>query len=779
MFANENASGHRHGPPGLRRISSILTQRLSAWQTIVLVGLVHYILRNLGKLVGLECPEPLADLYEPAYFRATWATTALDAGFWTAMPIRRKWLAHICSLLFTGYYLINAEQADEKVRLVRSVVTVEHLRNSWNKTLINPVLKFTTWLLRPRSMRYAPREMRIPRPQDSQYKDPVHAWLYFDGPISALKVQTKLILNVPGGGFVAMSPRTHDDSLMSWAARNGIPILSLDYRKAPEYPYPYALHECFDTYRQIMISRGRCAGLFTGRVPQVIISGDSAGGNFAAGLTLMITKSNNPTRHAPPTPAALNGYSDELPAPVGLVLIYPCLDVNIGNWMTDEQMKLIRDKSSRTTNQRVLRRKNSVFMRTANTPYASDASLSPSPTSSDDEDDIPQPHLNLLRATSNLENDGSFPTLEPRRPSRKFHTPIAVPSMLSYFSDRVLTPEMMRAMIILYIGNQHRRKPDFAQDYYLSPVLAPDDLLASFPRTYFLTGERDPLVDDTCIMAGRLRRAKSNDGNDGEVKVQLIPGVSHGFMQMAALYPKAYEFIHLVADWYDELFKLSSTPVRSSLQNYLHDRISPPLNQEFLERHEAALSRSSESPDSVATVVNTAPEGGRHHHRTSTATTATSEESDQPLELAVKPLTSSLHVNGSARRPTPSRLKSLQTRRAEKTRSSRQSKDFEEGTHQFDGAEEEKHVKKESVRGENGHHREREYAHEPEKGHLNGHQHEYSVKHQNGHEHIEAHEQTEEIDHDTDVDEVSSPFARYHPIRKKWECLGFAKEESS
>ena len=78
--------------------------------------------------------------------------------------------------------------------------------------------------------------------------------------------------------------------------------------------------------------------------------------------------------------------------------------------------------------------------------------------------------------------------------------------MISYFNDRILTPEMMRAMIILYIGPHHR--PDFGSDYLLSPCLAPDSLLAAFPRTWMLTGERDPLVDDTVIFAGRLRQAK-------------------------------------------------------------------------------------------------------------------------------------------------------------------------------------------------------------------------------------------------------------------------------
>lgn len=53
--------------------------------------------------------------YSPSYYRATWITTGLDAGFATAMPIRPLWLKDICSILFSIYYIIYANEADEKV----------------------------------------------------------------------------------------------------------------------------------------------------------------------------------------------------------------------------------------------------------------------------------------------------------------------------------------------------------------------------------------------------------------------------------------------------------------------------------------------------------------------------------------------------------------------------------------------------------------------------------------------------------------------------------------
>lgn len=640
MSLTVTTSGNRHGPFGARRVSCLLTRRLSAWQTIVIAGMMNYVLRNSGKILGLECPEPLANLYEPAYFRATWATTALDAGFWTAMTMKRGWLKHICSIIFTAYYLICAEQADEKVRAVRSVVTVEHLRNSWNKTQENPILKLITRLVRPHTMKYNPREIRIPRPQGSAYTEPVHGWLYYDGPVSALKRQTKLILNVPGGGFVAMNPRTHDDALMAWAAKTGIPILSLDYGKAPEQPYPYALHESFDVYRMIMESRGRCVGLFTDALPHVIVSGDSAGGNLAAGLTIMVIEAG--LNHRPKA-----SEMPKIPLPSGLVLIYPCLDVNIGNWMTDEQMALIRDKDSRRTNQRILRRKTSVYMRTAATPYASE--------SEDSDSDLEQSQpFSLIQAPI-----GGLEAQQGTRPT--FKTRVAVPSMLSYFADRLLTPEMMRAMIVLYIGPHAR--PNFATDYHLSPVLAPDYILARFPSTYFLTGERDPLVDDTCIMAGRLRQAKRNAFgraavDAGSIRVELAKGISHGFLQMSSLYSKTWEFIDMISGWYDELFRDADYRERERARLMSITKRRSQASSDGL----PLLTQKNKEPNVVTNGHVNGESNGRksprHHKRTSTSGTTASEESDSALEMQIKPLTSSQLSNGKAEEATPSKLRS-------------------------------------------------------------------------------------------------------------------------
>ncbi|ODH51843.1 hypothetical protein GX48_02087 [Paracoccidioides brasiliensis] len=668
--------GNNHGPPGIRLLSSRLYRRLTPWQATVMTFLGLYLSRNFAKLVGLESPEPLANLYSRSYFRATWVTTALDAGFWTAMNIKRKWLRDIASVVFSIYYLIAAEHADEKVRKVRAVLTVEHLRVSWNKGT-TPYLSFLSKLMRPRVCDYSPIQIRIPRPRESAYTEPCVAWLYYNGPLSTLKDQTNVVLDIPGGGFVAMSPRTSDDKLLAWAGKTGVPILSLDYKKAPEHPYPYALNECYDVYHTIVSSRGRCLGL-SGKVrPNIVITGDSAGGNLAAGVTLMILQSGSAdlTRK-------LKGKGEGdyfLPPPAGLVLIYPALDMNIGSWMTDEEMSLIRERGMRKTNRNVLRRKSEEYMRlTPAASYLSTADANANANACDDSSDrhpvvhdyFAQQHAGIIHEehppSLNIENiDKPVPgntashlittmTTSAQQNPKQIKTRLAVSSIISYFNDRILTPEMMRAMIILYIGPYNR--PDFSTDYLLSPLLAPESLLSRFPKTYFLTGERDPLVDDTVIFAGRIRRAKmhawreradlglervardrdrNGDGDESGfnerkwVEVTLIPGISHGFLQFAGVFPEAWREISRGAGWIRELFERAGGAGRNggTVEGVRGDS-SMMANEIRGGKFGTRAPRSSQEEKNVPSC---------HHPRRLTG--ESSGEEDKPLEMSMLRMT--------------------------------------------------------------------------------------------------------------------------------------------
>ena len=51
-------------------------------------------------------------------------------------------------------------------------------------------------------------------------------------------------------------------------------------------------------------------------------------------------------------------------------------------------------------------------------------------------------------------------------------------------------------MALMYLAKSPL-KPDVTRDFYLSPILAPQVILAQFPKTFIMCGEKDPLVDDS------------------------------------------------------------------------------------------------------------------------------------------------------------------------------------------------------------------------------------------------------------------------------------------
>lgn len=498
-------------------------------------------------------------------------------------------------------------------------------------------------------MRVRPRQLRIPRPPASSYKEPIDAWLYFDGTRKDLLNHDKVVLDVPGGGFVAMTPRCHDDKLMGWAAKTGLPVLALNYKKAPEYPYPYALNECYDAYHTLISSRGRCIGLSGSSVPKVVLSGDSAGGNLAVGLILMLLQESPHSSYFPGD----RRHQMALPLPEALVSIYPALDMNITNWMSDEQMALIKAPESRMVNKRILRRKSDDYRRlTPDTPHASDddddfedsnTSTKLNRTVSRSERLLQEANMNdSLASMSSDKSKTNFPAVTQTIPNSKpqpLRTRLAMSSMISYFNDRILSPEMLRAMIILYIGPYNR--PDFATDFLLSPLKAPEQLLARFPKVYLLTGERDPLVDDTVIFAGRLRQAhwlkfrerqelgliSENEKFDESrhVEVNLIPGISHGFLQFVSVYHDGWKYIFQCSRWMKKAFqeadlREAQTPTTNGFDN--------PNFPDYFAR----------APTSSRAV---SPEANRHHQRKES-----SDAEDHPLEMSSLGTSGRLNATG-------------------------------------------------------------------------------------------------------------------------------------
>jgi len=91
-----------------------------------------------------------------------------------------------------------------------------------------------------------------------------------------------VLLYFHGGGFVLGGLDTHDSLCRQLALRSGAAVLALDYRLAPEHPFPAAWDDAWAALCWL-VAHGEQLGLDTRRIA---IGGDSAGGTLAAATAL-------------------------------------------------------------------------------------------------------------------------------------------------------------------------------------------------------------------------------------------------------------------------------------------------------------------------------------------------------------------------------------------------------------------------------------------------------------------------------------------------------------
>lgn len=95
---------------------------------------------------------------------------------------------------------------------------------------------------------------------------------------------------IHGGGMVLGSVEMNDFDCAVRAADFGCLVASVEYRLAPEHPYPAPMHDCFAGLSWLAVSAGDL-GVDTDRIA---IGGASAGGGLAAGLALMARDRGGP-----------------------------------------------------------------------------------------------------------------------------------------------------------------------------------------------------------------------------------------------------------------------------------------------------------------------------------------------------------------------------------------------------------------------------------------------------------------------------------------------------
>ncbi|MGV9171413.1 MAG: alpha/beta hydrolase [Promethearchaeia archaeon] len=111
----------------------------------------------------------------------------------------------------------------------------------------------------------------------------------------------KVLLYLHGGGFIAGSIDTHRDLVSRISRAANISVLIIDYRLAPEHPFPAGLEDAFKTYQWLLSKKNLNA-------EDIIIGGDSAGGGFT--LSVLI-----------------KARDEGLPLPAAAICISPATDL--------------------------------------------------------------------------------------------------------------------------------------------------------------------------------------------------------------------------------------------------------------------------------------------------------------------------------------------------------------------------------------------------------------------------------------------------------------------
>ncbi|MCA1756441.1 MAG: alpha/beta hydrolase [Bacteroidales bacterium] len=99
----------------------------------------------------------------------------------------------------------------------------------------------------------------------------------------------EVILFLHGGGFVWGDIKIYDNLCSKLAKKTGAVVISLEYRLAPEFTYPYALRDSESVLRWTYANIEK----YGGSPSCITLMGDSAGGNMAAVMSLMSRTNDN------------------------------------------------------------------------------------------------------------------------------------------------------------------------------------------------------------------------------------------------------------------------------------------------------------------------------------------------------------------------------------------------------------------------------------------------------------------------------------------------------
>lgn len=416
-----------------------------------------------------------------------------------------------------------------------------------------------------------------------------------------------LVVHYHGGGFVAQTSKSHEPYLKSWSQDLNAPVLSIDYSLAPEAPFPRALEECFYAYCWAIKNHNLLG--WTGE--RVCLAGDSAGGN------LCVTVSMRAVAHgvrlpdgimaaypatlltAYASPSRLLSLMDPL---LPLSVLSRCLSAYAG---MDSQVEKQVEKVSTLS---MVRRDTALLLR----DFRQGASnwihslLDPSRTSADtvrnsvSDGTLTSPHkdpsapealsdFSVRRESLKSQTCQNLTTHTTSPSSTTVQNPALNPTSLpeskpedvSFFLSKEVDPSVSRSISAVAVPPPEREDDcenprEFPEGFeplrseqlaemkmdpspifrnpYMSPLLAPDNMLKGLPPIHIVACALDPMLDDSVMFAKRLRNVEQ------PVTLCVVDDLPHGFLSLSQLSKETREASNVCMERIREVFIAKDPP---------------------------------------------------------------------------------------------------------------------------------------------------------------------------------------------------------------------------
>jgi acetyl esterase len=196
---------------------------------------------------------------------------------------------------------IDGQTLDPEMQLLLRLVALQPERDLWTTSVPDAraaLVRQAQTLEGPKVPVARVERLSVPGPEG-----PLDARLYLP---EHGQTPLPLLVYLHGGGWVRGNLDSHDNVCRFLAREAGVLVLSVDYRLAPEHPFPAAVDDAFAAFRFACANAGEL-----GADPNAIaVGGDSAGGN----LTLV---------------TAQLAVADGGPVPAFLLAFYPATDFSV------------------------------------------------------------------------------------------------------------------------------------------------------------------------------------------------------------------------------------------------------------------------------------------------------------------------------------------------------------------------------------------------------------------------------------------------------------------